>query len=210
MAADTAPAGDEHPRARRPASRRFLPTGAALLAVVLIGALAALGVEAGSPSFARLRAQPAPAGWQRVALADGVVLRVPPSLASVDADPGARSFERQDRSGTVLAYVNATPWSGRPPRARDWAAARLDRLGDENEDVAEDGEQSDVHLAGALRGSCVADHYVTRVAHHRYEEVACLLRAHSGGAVVVVAAASRAAWPASQHVLRRVVEAMSA
>lgn len=178
----------------------------AVVALGVVGAVRAVGGGAVVGSFSWFRATGVPPGWHELAAADGAALAYPPSLTPAAADPGAVTVEQRARNGSYVAYLNATPWDG-PAPLHGWAAARLDRLADENRSVQEDGAAEDLAFADGGRGSCVADHYVTRVGHHPFVEMACLVRARTGAAAVVVAAASSAHWPAEAALLRRALDA---
>jgi hypothetical protein len=125
----------------------------------------------------------------------------------VAADPGAASAERRTSGGGYAAYLNVTPWDG-PALTRSWAAARIDRLGDENQAVHEDATSGELAFRNGARGWCVRDHYVTKIGRHPFAETACLVRARTGRAVVVVAAASQPSWAGAQPVLERALEAV--
>lgn len=187
-----------------------------LVAAVLVAGLAAWAavwaVDGGSSSgpFAWFRATATPPGWHELALADGAALAYPPALSPVPADPGAVSAERRAPGGGYAAYLNATPWGGGPVPLHGWAAARLDRLADENRSVHEDGAAEGLAFRSGGRGSCVADRYITRVGGHLFAEIACLVRSPSGTATVLVAAASLSSWPAEQPTLRSAVAAFRA
>jgi hypothetical protein len=144
-----------------------------------------------------------------VALPDGASLFYPPSFQPTTADPGAASVVRRGADRSYVGYLNATPWTLAPP-GEGWPRARLDRLSDEDTAIHEDGARDDIGFSGGGRGSCVADHYVTRIGHHRFFEMACLVRSPRNTAVVLVAAASAAQWPGSQAELRQALEAFRA
>ena len=55
-------------------------------------------------------------------------------------------------------------------------------------------------------GSCVIDHYVTRIGGHRYTELACLVKGRTG-ASVIVAAAPTPRWSLAEPLLERAVSA---
>lgn len=179
--------------------------GAAGAAAVVVAVLATMPAA----PFSWFRAADAPRDWPAARLPDGAVLRYPPSMSPARADAGARSADRRGAGGLYVAYLNATP-SGAPVVTRGWSAERLDRLSDENTGVTEDAAATGLRFAGGATGSCVSDHYTTRVGRHRYAEIACLVEAPDHTAVVVVAAASASSWPGSSGELRRALEAFRA
>ena len=202
----------DHTERSRPRRRRVVALSAAGLAAAALvaGLLVALGGGSSGPGdFSWFRASPPPSGWHQVTLPDGARLFYPPSLRPTTADPGAASVVRRGADDVYVGYLNATPWT-LPPPDEGWARARIDRLSDEDTAIVEDGARDAVEFAGGGRGSCVADHYVTRIGHHRFFEMACLVRSPTGTSVVLVAAASAAQWPGRQSELRQALEAFRA
>lgn len=196
-----------------PPRRRGLRPGAALLvlsAVVVAGGVAAGVVLKGGTAedFSWFSAAVAPPQWQQAALPNGAVLAFPIGLDRVQADPGAVSAQRRGPGGSYLAYVNATPWHQAVPG--DWASARLDHLREENHAVHEDGAASRLTFLDGARGSCVADHYLTDMGGHAFDEMACLVVAPTGRATVVVAAASTGYWSGAVPTLRQALESFRA
>ena len=123
----------------------------------------------------------------------------------VAGDTDAVSAAQVSRTGQYLLYLNATPQQGTETLA-NWAAFRVQRLASD--------DASRATLNAAIRGqpfrggagSCVIDHYVTRIRAHRFTELACLVRGRSG-ATVIVAAAPISRWASAQPMLDRAVSA---
>ena len=149
---------------------------------------------------------PAPSGWPHLALPNGTaVLYYPPSMHPVSGDSDTVSAARLGPDGKFLLYLNATPKQG-GETVRNWSRYRLRVLtGDDASRATLDGSAVDQRFRGGT-GSCVIDHYVTRVGAHRYTELACLVQGRSG-ASVIVAAAPTALWPSSRALLARAVSA---
>ena len=106
--------------------------------------------------------------------------------------------------GIPLVYVNATPQEGDEHLA-GWAESRLGHLrGDDASSVHEESEAEGLAFRSG-RGSCVIDDYVTKVGHHPFHEIACLVEGAKGGSVVVAAAPS----PAGNHVNATLERAVS-
>lgn len=183
--------------------------------VVAAGVLAAGAASPASPArplpaaFSWLVPAPAPPSWKHVRLPSGGILSYPPFLSRARSDPGAASAEQHDAQGRVAIYVNATPRQNNEQVAT-WPTFRLHAVAEEEVEhsVHEDGRVVDVPFLGG-RGSCVMDHYVTRVASHHYSEIACyVVGRHSGS--VVVAAALTSLWSKEKHLLEQVVAAYRA
>jgi|HubBroStandDraft_6_1064221.scaffolds.fasta_scaffold37419_2 hypothetical protein len=150
----------------------------------------------------------APGSWHRIATPTGnAVLAAPPSFTPIRADPGSISAAVRGIDGSIVAYLNVTPQQG-AERLQGFGTFRVNLLGDDH-DYA-------VHMTGIAQalpfkggvGSCVTDHYVTRVNNNRYHEIACLVRGRHGGDVVVAAAAN-ASWIHYRPVLRDVIDSFS-
>lgn len=110
--------------------------------------------------------------------------------------------------GPYVAYLNATPRQG-DEGPHGFAAFRV-RLLREDDDVSVQLEAAGERLpfrGGA--GSCVIDRYVTRVGHHHYREIACLVVDAHGAGAVVVAAARTSAWTQYASQLMTAVSAFS-
>jgi hypothetical protein len=149
---------------------------------------------------------PAPPGWHQLTLPNGTaVLFYPPSMHRVSGDSDAVSAARLGPDGQYLLYLNATPRQGEES-LRNWASYRLRFLRSDDASraslVAAAGNQP---FRGGT-GSCVIDHYVTRMLAHRYTELACLVQGRTG-ASVIVAAAPTALWPSARAVLAQAVSA---
>jgi hypothetical protein len=200
---------------------RATRVGVIALGVMLVAAgtaaFAALGLTSGptrSATGARTpdrtalvpAPEPAPSGWHHLTLPDGAaVLFYPPSMHRVSGDSDAVSAARLGPGGQFLLYLNATPRQG-AESLRNWARYRLRVLRSDDAsraslDAAAEGEP----FRGGT-GSCVIDHYVTRVGAHRYTELACLVQGRTA-ASVIVAAAPTALWPSARAVLARAVSA---
>jgi hypothetical protein len=129
----------------------------------------------------------------------------PPGMHRVSGDSDSVSAARLGPAGKFLLYLNATPRQGQES-LRNWASYRVRVLRSDDAsraslDTAAEGQQ----FRGGT-GSCVIDHYVTRVGGHRYTELACLVRGRAG-ASVIVAAAPTARWPLAEPILEHAVSA---
>jgi hypothetical protein len=149
---------------------------------------------------------PAPPGWHHLALPNGTaVLFYPPTMHRVSGDSDAVSAARLGPDGQYLLYLNATPRQGQES-LRNWASYRLRFLrSDDASRASLDGAAGNQPFRGGT-GSCVIDHYVTRVLAHRYTELACLVQGRTG-ASVIVAAAPTALWPSARAILTQAVSA---
>ncbi len=136
----------------------------------------------------------APPGWGTLTTAARTAtLAYPPSFQPIGGDPGTVSAAVEDPPGTFLAYLNATPRQGREP-FHGFAAFRVRLLGeDHDESVTLEASGEQLPFRGG-EGSCVMDRYVTRVDHHHYREIACLVVGPYTPGTVVVATAATAAW----------------
>jgi hypothetical protein len=132
----------------------------------------------------------------------GAQLSYPPSFAPLSGDAGTVSAAVRDTRGKFLAYVNATPRQG-DERLKGFGAFRVGLLRHEDPTVIEEAAREGLAFRGG-HGSCVIDHYVTRIDHNRYREVACLAQGRHASAVVV-AAATEATWRQFEPVLRQVI-----
>lgn len=176
-----------------------------------------LGVGAGTASADRSSVRPGPfswfvpapppASWKYLTLPAGTgVLWYPPALHPVHSDAGSVSAGELDRNGNDLAYLNATPKQG-DERLSTWPAFRLARLREEQgPSVYEDAHATGLSFRGG-KGSCVIDHYVTRVKHHQFREIACFVTSHAGRGSVVLAAAPPSEWARVGPQLQRAVAA---
>ncbi len=180
-----------------------------LILVVSAGPLAAstTGVRSVGPRpsapFAWLVPIAAPPEWIRAVLpSGGATLSYPPSFSPLTGDAGTVSATVRDGQGRFLAYVNATPRQG-DERLKGFGAFRVGLLRHEDPAVFMDAAKEGLAFRGG-RGSCVNDHYVTRIDRNRYREVACLAQGRSGSAVVV-AAATEATWRRFEPELRQVI-----
>jgi hypothetical protein len=198
-------------------SARAARGGAIALGLALAAAIAALAfvfwptssaAPARTPDRATLVPAPAPAppGWHQLTLPNGTaVLFYPPAMHRVHSDGDAVSAARLGPDGQYLLYLNATPQQG-DESLRNWASFRLLLLRSDTASRASlDAAAEKLPFRGGT-GSCVIDHYVTRVLAHRYTELACLVQGQSG-ASVIVAAALTALWPSARAVLAQAVSA---
>jgi len=187
----------------------------ALGLLALAGAAAALAFAFGparsaAPTRALDRATlvpaPAPPGWHQLMLPNGTaVLFYPPTMHRVSGDSDAVSAARLGPGGQYLLYLNATPRQGEES-LRNWASYRLRFLrSDDASRASLDAAAGNQPFRGGT-GSCVIDHYVTRVLAHRYTELACLVQGQTG-ASVIVAAAPTALWPSARAILTQAVSA---
>jgi hypothetical protein len=137
--------------------------------------------------FAWLVARPVPSDWKQQALPNGAgVLSYPAELRVTNGDPGSFSVALVDR-GSYVAYLNVTPQEGDEQLAH-WAHFRLSHLLDDDaSSVHEDASVGTRAILGG-RGSCVIDDYVTKVGHHRFHEIACIVSGTRHQSVIVAAA----------------------
>jgi hypothetical protein len=202
-------------RDRSATARRSFARGVALGALGILilivsgGPLVAstTGKRPGPPHasgpFGWLVPDDAPPDWPRAVLPSrGAQLSYPPSFAPLAGDAGTVSAAVRDTHGKFLAYVNATPRQG-DERLKGFGAFRVGLLRHEDPTVIEDAAREGLAFRGG-QGSCVIDHYVTRIDHNRYREVACLAQGRHDSAVVV-AAATEATWRQFEPVLRQVI-----
>lgn len=191
---------------------RTLRRGRYALAAALAAAAAvtATVVASAQPSqgqaFPRLRPAAAPAGWARAALPnETAVLSYPPSLHPIEGDKGTVSAARLGPRGAFQLYLNATPRQGAETLAH-WAAFRLRFLRADSAATAHlDAAAQRVRFRGGP-GSCVIDDYTTRIGHHHFQEIACLVQGRHSGSVII-AAAPTAAWAHARPLLLQVVGA---
>jgi hypothetical protein len=192
----------------KPTRGTVIALGLAVAAVVAgVGVWSSVSASS-KPAAAPLVPPPAsaPSGWQHITLPNGTaVLYYPPSMHRVSGDSDAVSAARLGPDGKFLLYLNATPRQG-GETLRDWSSYRLRVLtGDDASGAVLDGAAVDQRFRGGT-GSCVIDHYVTRVDAHRYTELACLVQGRRG-ASVIVAAAPTALWPSERALLAQAVSA---
>jgi hypothetical protein len=141
-------------------------------------------------AFGWLAATEPPATWHQVAGPSGLgSLSVPPRFRRIRGDPGTISAALLGPGGNYLGYLNVTPRQG-AEQLQGWAAFRLAHLRqDDASSVRRDAAITSVGTSTARR-SCVIDDYVTKVGHHHFHEVACLIVTGSFGSVVVAATPS--------------------
>jgi hypothetical protein len=157
-------------------------------------------------TFPKLVAARAPAGWHHVTLPNGKAeLFYPPGMHRVSGDSDSVSAARLGPARKFLLYLNATPRQGHES-LRNWASYRVRVLRSDDAsratlDAAAEGQQ----FRGGI-GSCVIDHYVTRIGGHQYTELACLVKGRTG-ASVIVAAAPTDRWSLAEPILDRAVSA---
>ena len=153
--------------------------------------------------FGWLVARPAPSDWKQHSLPKGAgVLSYPPDLQVTKGDPGLFSVALVNH-GSYVAYLNATPQEG-DEQLSGWARFRVSHLLDDDassvrEDASVGGRP---FLQG--RGSCVIDDYVTKVGHHRFREIACIVSGTRHQSVVI-AAAPPSDWERFGPMLERAV-----
>jgi hypothetical protein len=151
------------------------------------------GHQTANPAaFSWFKPAPPPSEWLHLALPSGTaVLSYPPSLRPLKGDRGSVSAASVGRDGNFLVYLNATPQEG-AERLAGWAQSRIGHLrGDDASSVHEESAAEDLAFRSG-RGSCVIDNYVTKVGHHPFHEIACLVEGSKGGSVIVAAAPSPA------------------
>jgi hypothetical protein len=126
-------------------------------------------------------------------------------MRPIAGDASSISAAAKDRSGTILAYLNAGPGSGNE-QLSTWASFRIDHLRAEGDgSVHEAGQAVGLAFRGG-HGSCVLDDYVTRVKSHHYREIACLVQGRTTLSSIV-ATALVSAWPTYGTQLERAVGA---
>jgi hypothetical protein len=203
-------------RDRSATARRTVARGVLALSTLVILILAfsggpllasTNGARRGPPRalgpFGWLVPNEAPPDWPRAVLpSGGAQLSYPPFFAPLAGDAGTVSAAVRDAQGKFLAYVNATPRQG-DERLKGFGRFRVGLLRHEDPTVIEEAATEGLAFRGG-RGSCVIDHYVTRINHNRYREVACLVQGPHGSAVVV-AAATEATWRQFEPGLRQVI-----
>jgi hypothetical protein len=147
-------------------------------------------VSAPQGPFAWLEQTSVPKGWTQLHGTSSVrPLPVPPGFRAVAGDRGTLTAVLFGPGGTYLGYLNATPRQG-GERLQGWPEFRIEHLrGDDARSAREDTAAQLVRTGTALR-SCVVDDYVTRVGHHHFHEVACLVVQNSAGSVIVAATPS--------------------
>lgn len=130
----------------------------------------------------------------------------PPSFAPFGGDRGTISVAVRDAT-TVRAYLNLTPRQGRE-RLHGFAQFRTHLVGeDDGRDVHVEAAAERLPFGGGT-GSCVQEQCTTRVARHRYREIACLVAGRTTS-VVVVAAARTSVWRVFERELRRSVASLT-
>jgi hypothetical protein len=167
-------------------------------------------VRAARPSaFAWLVPAAAPADWPAlVAPAAPAALAYPPSFRPVGGDPGSVSAAVAAPRGPYLAYLNATPRQGRE-QPHGFAAFRIALLSQDHDGAVHlEAARERIRLRGGV-GSCVMDRYTTRVGHHQYREIACLVVGPHGPGAVVVAAAMTSTWARYERPLETAVAAFT-
>jgi hypothetical protein len=170
----------------------------AMLSIALGSPASAATVKPSGPhraslaAFSWLKPAPPPSGWRQLALPSGkAVLSYPPSLRPIKGDRGTISAASVGPDGNFLVYVNATPQEG-DERLAGWPEFRIGHLqGDDASSVHEESAAEGLAFRSG-RGSCVIDNYVTKVGHHSFHEIACLVEGAKGGSVIVAAAPSSA------------------
>jgi hypothetical protein len=163
----------------------------------------ASGPRARSGSFGWLVAAPAPPAWSHETSPSGATLSYPAPFAPLTGDPGSISAAVRSGDGQFRAYLNVTPRQG-DERPHGFAAFRTHLLGGEHDrSVHREAAAEGLAFLGAT-GSCVLDDYVTRIGHHHYREVACLVTGPRAADVVVAAATTRE-WNRFRPLLRQAV-----
>jgi hypothetical protein len=195
-------------------ARRGVVACATLVAVLVVAAPAhgapRARVRAARPSaFAWLVPAAAPADWPAlVAPAAPATLAYPPSFRPVGGDPGSVSAAIAAPPSPYLAYLNATPRQGRE-QPHGYAAFRIALLGEDHDEAVHlEAAREGIRLRGGV-GSCVMDRYTTRVGHHQYREIACLVVGPHGRGAVIVAAAMTSTWARYERQLETAVAAFT-
>jgi hypothetical protein len=174
----------------------------ATIASCLVVAAAVLGFtfggsEASAPRvsaprgpFAWLKQTSLPQGWTQLDGDSSVgPLPLPPRFHAVAGDRGTLTAVLFGRGGAYLGYLNATPRQG-DERLQGWPNFRLEHLRDDDARSAREDTAAQLVRTGPALRSCVIDDYVTRVGHHHFHEVACLVVQNSAGSVIVAATPS--------------------
>jgi hypothetical protein len=198
---------------------RIRPGGAAAVAGLAALSLALFGCASGQPAaktggagrpaaagFAWFRPGPAPGDWLRAGLSgQRATLSYPGSLRPMPGDDGTVTVGSTAKSGQVLVYLNVTPKQG-DETLRNWTDFRLEHLRDDGQTAVHlDSVSPSLHFRGGA-GRCVTDHYMSKIDHNHYNEIACIVQgAHATS--VLVAATSAAAWQADGALLEKVVSA---
>jgi hypothetical protein len=175
----------------------------ALAASVWAGVASASTLNGGA--FRWLKPAPAPAGWKHASIpSGGSQLWYPAALRRIGGDSASVSVARRDKSGRILVYLNSTPQQG-PESLHNWPAFRISHNRAESDAVHEDAHAVGLPFLGAT-GSCVIDHYASRVHVHHYKEIACFVEGRTS-ASVIVAAALASEWKQALPLLERAVSA---
>jgi hypothetical protein len=188
-------------------SHRLAGFGLLLALVAICGAGAAAASPTTAPfSLAQLKPMVEPAGWKLLIPPSGSsLLWYPPFMQPVKGDPYSVSAHFKDASGVTLLYLNAGPKNG-GEQMKGWPAFRIDHLREErNRQVHEESSASGVPFRGG-KGTCVRDHYTTRLANYHYREISCFVQGGTEASVIVVAALV-SAWPKYEAQIQRALEA---
>jgi hypothetical protein len=103
-----------------------------------------------------------------------------------------------------LLYLNATPRQGAETPA-NWSRFRVEHLTDDDANtVGLEAAATGLAFRGGI-GSCVIDHYRSRVGAHTYREIACLVVGRHS-ASVLIGAARTTDWPREVGVIQRAVD----
>jgi hypothetical protein len=198
---------------------RTRPGAAAAAAALAALSLALFGCASGPPSaksgaggqpaatgFGWFHPGPAPGAWLRASLSgQRATLSYPGSLRPMHGDHGTVTVGSTANTGQVLVYLNVTPKQG-DETLGNWTDFRLEHLRDDGQTAVHlDIVSGSLHFRGG-DGRCVIDHYMSRIDHNHYGEIACIVQgAHATS--VLVAATSTAAWQANRALLEKVVSA---
>lgn len=161
-----------------------------------------LATPAPSSAFAWFHAKAAPAAWRQASTTGRqATLFYPPTWAPIPGDAGTVTRALRERSGLYVGYLNATPRQG-AEQLRGWASFRTAHDREEGDrQVRQIAAAEGLAFRGA-RGSCVLDDYLSRVASHRYREIACFVVGRKHGGVFIGAALKRD-WSALRITLER-------
>jgi hypothetical protein len=186
----------------RTGSRVALASSLGLAASLCLGLSSAAAAKNPRP-FEWLRPAPAPAGWKHARLPSGdAVLSYPASLTRTQSDSPSVSVAKRDASGRILVFLNATTQQG-GENFGNWPQFRIAHNRLVSTGVQRDAAAVGLRFFGAV-GSCVTDHYVTRVQGNHYREIACFVQGPTA-ATVVVAAALESQWKRALPMLERAV-----
>jgi hypothetical protein len=153
-------------------------------------------------AFSWLVPASAPNLWTSATIpSGGATLFYPPKWQPTSGDLGTVTAALRGSGGRYLGYLNVTPREGVEQLA-GWAAFRMARNRDEGDTRVGELAAAENLGFGHADGSCVIDDYISRVGHHAYREVACIV-AGSRYTNVFVGATLLSDWPTLGRVVER-------